>query len=248
MKTRLFFLAVWTSLFLFAASLSASDFSKPDKEGFVSIFNGADLTGWEGGPDAWRVEDGVIIGESTPEKPCKKTHYLYWTEKEPDNFHLKLTFRLRGESANSGIQFRSEKRPNWDTFGYQADVDQSLQWTGCLFHHTRGAVVQRGFDNKIAPDGKVEVHQIADGKKLVEVYKPNDWNEYEVIADGSVLTLIINGKQMCRVDDRHATESAQSGVLALQMHQGAPMKVEFKDIRIKLLPKEKDSDAKTGKE
>jgi hypothetical protein len=207
-----------------------------EQKDFVSIFNGKDLTGWEGIPDGWKVENGCIVGESTPEKPCKRSHYLYYTEKEPDNFHLKLTFRLQG-NGNSGIQFRSEKRPNWDTYGYQADVDASLQWAGCLFHHKRAAVVKRGFDDKIDSDGTVHSHQFADPAELIQFYKAGDWNDYEVIADESVITLLINGKMMCRVDDRHATEAASSGMIALQMHQGPPMKVEFKNIQLKLLPK-----------
>jgi hypothetical protein len=205
-----------------------------DSDGFESIFNGKDLTGWEGMPNEWKVVDGAIVSESTPQKPCKVPHYLYWTKKEPDNFHLKLLFRLQG-NGNSGIQFRSEKRPNWDTYGYQADVDASLAWTGCLFHHKRAAVVTRGFDNKIDPDGKVHVKKFANSNELIKSYKHGDWNEYEIIAVGSVITLLINGKMMCRVDDRHATESAKSGIIALQMHPGPPMKIEFKNIRIKEL-------------
>jgi hypothetical protein len=221
--------------FILATNLSiAAD--TPD-DGFVSIFNGKDLTGWEGIQDGWKVENGCIVGESTPEKPCKRSHYLYWTKKEPDNFHLKLTFRMRGNGSNSGIQFRSEKRPNWDTYGYQADVDASLQWTGCLFHHKRSAIVKRGFDSTVDPDGKVHSKQFADPNELIKLYKPNDWNDYEIIADGSVITLLINGKMMCRVNDRHAVESAKSGIIAFQMHQGPPMKVEFKNIRIKELNK-----------
>ncbi|MDR0390841.1 MAG: DUF1080 domain-containing protein [Planctomycetaceae bacterium] len=213
----------------------AADTNNKDKDEFVPIFNGKDLTDWSGIPDGWKVENGCIVGESTPEKPCKKSHYLYWTKKEPDNFHLKLTFRMQGKGSNSGIQFRSEKRPNWDTYGYQADVDDSLQWTGCLFHHKRAAVVKRGFDNKVDPDGKVQSKQFADPNELIKLYKPNDWNDYEIIADGSVITLLINGKMMCRVDDQHAKDSAKTGIIALQMHQGQPMKVEFKNIQLKEL-------------
>jgi hypothetical protein len=230
MKTILTPIFVLT--FIFATTLSIV--ADTNEDGFVPIFNGTDLTDWAGIPGGWKVENGCIVGESTPENPCKKSHYLYWTKKEPDNFHLKLTFRLQG-NGNSGIQFRSEKRPEWDTYGYQADVDAGLQWTGCLFHHKRAAVVQRGFDNIVDPDGKVHLKQFADPKELIKFYKPNDWNDYEIIADGSVITLLINGKMMCRVDDRHATESAQSGIIALQMHQGPPMKVEFKNIRFKEL-------------
>ena len=240
MKTTFSILILFMLLFG-GAILSASDFSKPDRDGFVTIFNGVDLTGWEGLPDAWKIVEGTIVGESTPENPCKKTHYLYWTEKEPGDFHLKLNFRMTGKSANSGIQFRSEKRPNWDTFGYQADVDASLQWTGCLFQHKRGAVVKRGYDDKIDPDGTVHEKPFADPAELVKEYKPGEWNEYEVIANGSILTLLINGKMMCRVDDRHATESMKSGIIALQMHQGPPMKVEFKNIRIKIPSKENNT-------
>lgn len=208
---------------------------KKDKDGFVSIFNGKNLDGWAGLEDAWKVQDGSIVGESTPEKPCKASHYLYWTEKEPGDFHLKLKFRLRGDGANSGIQFRSEKRPNWDTYGYQADMDDSLQWTGALFHHKRAAVAERGCENTIDPDGTVHTQRFAEAAELIKAYKPNEWNEYEVIAKGSEITLKINGKTMCKADDRHAQDSAKSGIIALQMHQGPPMKVEFKDIKIKLL-------------
>ncbi|MDR2439020.1 MAG: DUF1080 domain-containing protein [Planctomycetaceae bacterium] len=228
--------SIFVLIFFCASNLSIVTAEALD-DGFVSIFNGTDLTGWEGIPDGWKVENGCIVGESTPEKPCKHSHYLYWTQKEPDNFHLKLTFRLQGNGGNSGIQFRSEKRPNWDTYGYQADVDTSLQWAGCLFHHKRAAVVQRGFDNIVDPDGKVHSKQFADPNELIKFYKPNDWNDYEIIADGSVITLLINGKMMCRVDDQHATESAKSGIIALQMHQGPPMKIEIKSIRFKELNK-----------
>ncbi|MDR2757258.1 MAG: DUF1080 domain-containing protein [Planctomycetaceae bacterium] len=235
MKTILNLISIFVLTFFCVTSLSVIAADTVD-DGFVSIFNGTDLTDWEGIPDGWQVLDGCIVGESTPEKPCKRSHYLYWTKKEPDNFHLKLTFRLQG-NGNSGIQFRSEKRPNWDTYGYQADVDSSLQWTGCLFHHKRAAVVQRGFDNTVDPDGKVHSKQLADPKELIKFYKAGDWNDYEIIADGSVITLLINGKMMCRVDDQHAAESAKSGIIALQMHQGPPMKIEFKNIRFKELNK-----------
>ncbi|MDR0869496.1 MAG: DUF1080 domain-containing protein [Planctomycetaceae bacterium] len=228
------FYALFAALF-FSFCLTAAAEDKKD-DGFVSLFNGKDLTNWEGLPDGWTVENGCIAGESTKEKPCKAAHYLYLKDQEPENFHFKIAFKLTG-NGNSGVQIRSEKRPNWDTYGYQADVDASGQWTGCLFHHKRGAVVKRGFDDKIAPDGKVESHQFADPAELLKFYKPGDWNTYEIIADGSVITLIINGEKMCSVDDKLEKEAASKGIIALQMHPGPPMKIEFKDIYMKTLPK-----------
>ncbi|MDR1053544.1 MAG: DUF1080 domain-containing protein [Planctomycetaceae bacterium] len=238
MKTiiSIFVVTLSSTILLFADDKPAA---KTADDGFKSIFNGTDLTGWEGMPDGWRVVDGCIVAESTPEKPCKSAHYLYWKDGEPDDFHLKLFFRLKG-NGNSGVQFRSEKRPNWDTYGYQADVDASLQWTGCLFHHKRGAVVKRGFEGTIDAKGAAKFTKFAEPAELIKSYKAGDWNEYEIIAVGHNITLLINGKKMCQVEDNHETEAATSGIIALQMHPGPPMKVEFKNIRLKKLTKEKD--------
>ena len=122
-----------------------------DENGFVSMFNGKDLAGWEGKPGGWWVEDGAITGQSTPEKPCLKPHYLYWKGGEPADFVLRFQYKLVG--GTSGIQFRSQVRPDWDTWGYQADMEAGTQWTGCLFQHSRGGVVMRGKTATIAEDG-----------------------------------------------------------------------------------------------
>ncbi len=203
------------------------------EEGFVSMFNGKDLTGWEGKPGGWWVEDGCITSESTPEKPCLKAHYLYWKTDEPGDFILRFKFKLVG--GNSGAQFRSEPRPDFDTWGYQADMDAEGQWTGCLFQHDRGGVVMRGYKAKIAPDGTRTEEQFADPAELIKKVKMEDWNEYEVVAEGSHIKLSINGQLMCEVDDKDATYSRAKGLIALQMHPGPPMKVQFKDLRIKIL-------------
>jgi len=86
-----------------------------------SIFNGKDLAGWDSAPGWWTVEDGALTAESTAEKPCKKCNYLIWKDGQPSDFELTCDFKLSA-SANSGIQIRSERRPNWDTYGYQADM------------------------------------------------------------------------------------------------------------------------------
>src|SRR5512139_3231124 len=118
--------------------------------GFVSMFNGKDLSGWEGKPGWWRVEDGAITSESTKEKPCPSAHYLMWRGGKPADFEMRLEFRLLGAGGNSGIQFRSLEVPEWDTSGYQADIENGDQWTGCLFEHTRGGVCMRGEEVVIA--------------------------------------------------------------------------------------------------
>lgn len=215
--------------------LLAAAFSSGAEEGFTPIFNGKDLSGWEGKPGGWWVEDGALTSESTEAKPCVKHHYLFWKDGKPGDFVLRFKFKLMG--GNSGVQFRSEPRPDFDVWGYQADMDDTGQWTGSLFQHDRGGVVMRGFKSIIAPDGAKQEVPIAKPEDLLKVYKVNDWNEYEVAATGNNIQLRINGVLMCEVDDQDAKYSRKDGVIALQMHPGPPMKVQFKDIRIRVMDK-----------
>ena len=215
-----------------ATATDAKD-KKDDEKGFVSMFNGEDLTGWEGQPGGWTVEDGTITGESTPDKPCRRSHYLMWRGGRPADFELRLSYRLVG--GNSGIQFRSRELPKWDTNGYQADMEDGKQWSGCLFEHTRGGVAMRGESVVYDEDGTKHIEPLGDPAKLLAKVKNREWNEYRIIAKGSKIKLLINGVLMAEVDDRDKKNAAKSGVIALQMHQGPPMKVQFKDLRIKML-------------
>ncbi len=202
------------------------------EEGFVSMFNGKDLAGWDGLEDSWYVEDGAIIGECKEGQECK-THYLYWTGGEPGDFILRLKIKL--SNNNTGIQFRSETRPNFDTWGYQADFAEDDQWTGCLYQHDRGAVVERGFKAIIAEDGTREDTKFASPDELIKKVNKKDWNDYELECRGKHITLRLNGELMCEVEDNDTKFSRDKGIIALQVHQGPPMKVWFKDLRIKLL-------------
>jgi hypothetical protein len=222
--------AALTTVLLSALTIAAA----PDgEEGFAPLFNGKDLTGWEGKPGWWHVEDGAITSESTPEKPCLRAHYLIWRGGKPADFDLRLDYRLVG--GNSGIQFRSREVPDWDTSGYQADMEAGDQWSGCLFEHSRGGVAMRGQKVTIANDGTKEITAIGDPKELLTHVRKNDWNSYRILARGSEITLEINGVVMCQALDRQAGVAARDGIIALQMHPGPPMKVQFKNIRIKRL-------------
>jgi hypothetical protein len=233
---QLFIAAVMSVTVLFFASHSfAQELGEPDEEGFVTIFNGKDLTGWDHNPEIWSVENGVMIGQSPRGEPYNKQDYIYWAVSEPADFVLRLKYRLTGKGSNSGVQFRSERRPDWNCYGYQADMEEGSRWTGCLFHHSRGGIVMRGFIGTITEDGKNETKQFADPEKLAEKYTTEgEWNEYEIIAVGSLIVLKINGVVMCIVNDQYKN-ATKSGVIAFQMHPGPPMKAEFKDVRIKIL-------------
>lgn len=204
------------------------------EDGFVSIFNGHDLSGWEGKPGWWRVEDGALTAESTPEKPCDKHNYLIWRGGQPGDFELRLEYRIQGEGANSGIQFRSRELSDWDTSGYQADIEAGGQWTGCLFEHRRGGVAMRGQKVVIHPDGRKDITPLGDPAVLQTRVRPKDWNTYRIVALGNEILLEINGAIMCRASDFQEGFAARRGVIALQMHPGPPMKIQFRNLRIKV--------------
>lgn len=204
------------------------------EEGFTRIFNGKDLSGWDGKPGWWTVEDGALTAESTPAKPCKECNYLIWRGGQPADFELLADFKL-SQGGNSGIQIRSEERPNWDTFGYQADMTGDGALVGFVYHHSRGLIAGRGEKAVFAADGKSTVEKIGDPTELLKQFKPGDWNTYRVVCHGPDITLYVNGVLMCQITDHHATQAAVRGLIALQMHPGPPMKVQFENIRLKEL-------------
>jgi len=198
------------------------------------LFNGTDLTGWDGAPGWWRVEDGALTSESTAEKPCKKCNYLVWKGGQPADFELTADFKMSAK-ANSGIQIRSETRPNWDTCGYQADMTGDGKLVGFVYHHKRGLIAGRGEKVVIAPDGKKDVQKLGEPVELLKSFKKEDWNTYRIVCRGPEITLFVNDKLMCQFTDNDAKKAAASGIIALQMHPGPPMKIQFKNIVLKEL-------------
>ncbi|MDH3582652.1 MAG: DUF1080 domain-containing protein [Phycisphaerae bacterium] len=210
--------------------------------GFRPIFDGKTLNGWSA-PDMsyWSVRDGAITAESTPEHPCRRNQFLVWRQGELDDFELKLEFRISGgPSANAGIQIRSRIHANGHAEGYQADIDRAGKWLGALYdeHTGRKLLARRGQLVKIATDGKRSVNP---GKPLPEDpilagFKRDGWNEYHIVARGEQMTLHINGRRASVVIDREQGQRDLLGKLALQMHSGPPMKIQYRNIRLKRLP------------
>ncbi|WP_146531162.1 3-keto-disaccharide hydrolase [Novipirellula artificiosorum] len=224
---RICLVVVSSMVFLSNGAVLAED------NGFVPMFNGRDMAQWEGKSGWWKVEKGLLTAESTVEKPCTRSHYLYWTGGEPADFEMRCQFRISA-AGNSGIQFRSERREDWDTWGYQADMDGAGVYMGCLYQHERGLVAERGQSVSIDAKGQKTIATFAEAAKLLQVVKPEQWNTYRVIAKGSRVSLWINGVKMCEADDVEPRLGLRKGIIALQMHQGPPMKVEYKDLMIRV--------------
>ena len=204
-----------------------------DETGFVSIFNGKDLSGWEGDDRFWSAKDGAIVGQSSKEVPVPHNTFLIWRDGvEVDDFELRFSYRVDG---NSGIQYRSEEFGNYRVRGYQADFESGPKHSGILYDEGtgRGGIAMRGQRTFINEAGKWNTKPYATAEELGKSVKLNDWNEYTIIAIGDRFIHKINGVRMSEVIDRQKNKRKRSGILAIQMHQGSPMKVEVKNIRIK---------------
>jgi len=235
-----------TMLTLFAvAALLAAPVSADHHKGWHSLFDGKTLEGWDGREGFWSVQDGAITGLTTPEKPTKGNTFIIYRGKKDGgeqfgDFELKMKYRI-GEKGNSGIQYRSWeiKEGSYVIGGYQADIDSGPTYSGINYGEKfRGILAKRGQKTVIQENGKPKVvEQFADGGKLNEVIKKGEWNDYHIIAKGFNFKHYINGKLMCEVTDEDTDTRREKGVIALQLHAGPPMKVQFKDIKIKPLGK-----------
>jgi len=212
--------------------------------GFQKLFNGKDLTGWDGNPKLWSVKDGAITGQTTAENPAKGNTFLIWTNGTVGDFELRCSFKIvPGDDkgfANSGIQYRSKilDPENWVVGGYQADMEAGTKYSGILYEErmTRGIMAERG--QKVVWDkdcNKQVTGSLGTSEELQAAIKKEDWNEYVIIAKGNHLQHLINGKQTVDVTDDCEAKRAMSGVLALQLHAGPPMTVQFKNLRLKRL-------------
>ncbi len=209
-----------------------------DNAGFVSIFDGKTLHGWDGDPVYWRVENGILTGEITPETIVERNSFIIWQGGKPADFELKLEYRISAE-GNSGLQYRSVEVPDvpWALKGYQADIDGRGRWTGINYEERgRTFLALRGQLTRIVPDDKPQlIGTIGDADELNAFVKQDDWNAYHVIARGNMMVHIINGQVMSMVIDDDPQNSTREGYIGVQVHTGPPMKVEFRNIMLKTL-------------
>ncbi|PAW63198.1 MAG: hypothetical protein B9S34_14785 [Opitutia bacterium Tous-C1TDCM] len=248
MKIRLVSLLAFAGATAFAAD-----------PGFKSIFNGKDLSGWDGNKSVWSVKDGALTGQTTPEKTIKANTFLVYQDAQPANFELRLSFKLTAQNdknqANSGVQYRS-KVMDPATFvvgGYQADIDSTGKYAGMLYEEKgRGILMGPGEKVKLGETTMVPDPKKKDGKRsqtavvklpgatppaeILAAYKLGEWNDLVIIANGNRLQHFLNGKLTAEVTDTDATRAPKSGVIALQLHVGPPMTVQFKNVQLKTLP------------
>ena len=236
---------------LVAASQAIAEAPKPtapaEPEGMKQLFT-RDLEGWDGDAKLWSFKEGIVKGQTTKENPARGNTFLIWKGGTLGDFELRLTFRIKG--GNSGIQYRSKHLPfkdgdvnKWVVSGYQAEVEDTAGKVGFLYHERgRASLCNVGDKVEIGEDAKPKVvGKLGDKDAIGATYKKSDWNDYVIIGKGNHLVHYLNGIQTVDVTDNDPKNRALRGILALQLHAGPPMVVEFKNVRLKQFdsPKER---------
>ena len=211
-----------------------------------SIFNGTDLAGWDGDPRLWSVKDGVLHGETTAENPAQGNTFLIWKEGVTKDFELRLSFRCNAAN-NSGIQYRSKHITEgnvtnaWVVRGYQHEIRNELTLpsvAGFIYDEggQRGRMCLVGEKAVWGDDGQKQVvDTLLDQQQFQELFRLDDWNDVVIIAQGPHIQHYLNNRLILDFTDNDPQQALREGILALQLHAGAPMWVEFRDIRIRPL-------------
>jgi len=224
------------------------------QQGFVEIFDGKTLNGWEGDPAYWRVENGHIVGEITPSTLLKRNSFLIWRGGKPADFELTLEFKITA-AGNSGINYRSEELMDipFALKGYQLDIDGANRYTGqnyeergrtTLAYRGQKTIIkaQKTMDPSVTLQSKIKNNAWTDlvvsrslggSDALLQKIKSEDWNTCRLIAKGNRLQHYVNGVLMSDVTDQDQINGKSKGLLGMQVHVGPPMKVEYRKIMIK---------------
>lgn len=207
------------------------------EDGFVPIFDGT-LKDWDGDPVYWKAENGTLVGEVRPETLLKQNSFIIWRGGETGDFELKLEYRVSAE-GNSGINYRSAEVPGtkWALQGYQDDIDGKDRWSGQNYEERgRTFLAYRGQSVVLPAGGKPEVaRELGDKAELQKKVLKEDWNQVHIIAKGNLLQHITNGVLMSEVRDEDPEKRKATGLLGVQVHVGPPMRIEFRNIRLKKL-------------
>jgi Domain of Unknown Function (DUF1080) len=207
-----------------------------DAAGFESIFNGKTLDGWEGDPKYWRVENGCLVGEVTPETLLKRNSFIIWRGETGGDFELKVEYRV-SEKGNSGINYRSEKVEDtpFALRGYQLDIDGANQYTGQNYEERgRTFLALRGDMARADADGKSRIiGKVGDKQALAGFIRNGEWNTVHLIVRGNTMIHMVNGQVMSVVVDDDRERRKSNGLLGVQVHVGPPMKIEYRNFRLK---------------
>ena len=219
----------------------------PEPPGMERLFNGRDLAGWDGDGRLWSVKDGVIRGETTKENTATGNTFLIWQGGDVGDFELRLSYRCTAAN-NSGIQYRSRHitdasaKNKWVVRGYQHELRNENRLPnvpGFIYDEggKRGRICLAGEEAVWEPGGGKKVAStLIDAADFAKLMRVDDWNDVVIRAEGNRIRHWLNGRLILDFTDADPALALGAGVIALQLHAGAPMWAEFRDIRLKKLP------------
>lgn len=228
------------------------DDNAKETDDWVYIFDGETLDGWEGDPVYWRAEEGKIIGEITEETILDRNSFLTWREGLTRDFELKVEYRI-SEQGNSGINYRSQEVEGLDyaLTGYQADLDGRNRYTGMNYEERRRTTIARRGEKVLLPGitdaytldkyinrnqwtARIVQDSLGDPDSLTE-HINEGWNNYHIVVKGNRLRHYVNEVLMSDVLDEDTINRRFEGLLGVQVHVGPPMKVEYRNFRMRKL-------------
>jgi hypothetical protein len=246
--------AGWLLLCLFLFIFNSCQ-NRDKEDGFISIFDGKTLSGWTGDSTYWRVENGTLVGIVTPETILKRNSFIIWQDGAPEDFELKLEYRIT-KKGNSGINYRSEEIDSipFALRGYQLDLDGNNRYTGQNYEErVRTTLAYRGqrvmleplpdslrampksaFIKNNAWTRAVLIDSLGNPEELGHAIKEDDWNSCYLVAKGNKMQHYVNDILMSEVIDNDLQNRKMNGRIGVQVHVGPPMKVEFRNIRLKV--------------
>lgn len=226
------------------------------KSGFVRIFDGKTLKGWEGDPVYWRVENGNLVGEITPATLLKTNSFIIWQDGRPGDFEFTGEFTITVD-GNSGINYRSDRLTDvpFALRGYQADIDGKNRYTGQNYEERKRTTLAYRGQKTTIPDytgdatpeavrakiknnawtGLTVTGSLGSSDSLKTLIKPEDWNTFHLMVKGNRLQHYVNGVLMSDVTDEDTVNGKASGLLGVQVHVGPPMKVQYRNLMLKQL-------------
>jgi hypothetical protein len=220
-----------------AKSVTEYTNASKDTTKFKSIFDGKTFTGWEADKNVWRIENGHFVGEVTPTKQINTNSFLIWRQDKPADFEFYAEYQI-SKGGNSGINYRSEEVEGipYAVKGYQADIDGENVYTGQNYEERgRGFLAMRG-QTVVVESGKPPVITgIIDNTEVLKSYiKNNGWNTIRIVAKGNNMKHYINGHLMSETTDNDTKSRKSAGLLCLQLHVSKAMRVEYRNLKIKM--------------
>ena len=209
--------------------------NRPGEDGFANLIApGNRIRNWSGDSQYWSKKDGVLIGRT--DGSLNMNRFITWKVATVRNFDLRVKVRVT-DGGNSGIQYRGLSRPDIGldvVTGYQCDVVANQSKYNGMLYEEKGRRILSHTGEKVIVDGNGQPWVV--GNFPVEEFQPGEWYEYRVLAEANRHRHWINDHPTTDVIDLDENARSEEGVLAMQVHVGPAMTIEYKEMKIKHLP------------